>query len=137
MLLELANSVPIPAQYLAIADTGMQLAPGLPLVETQRSFQTDPNPVTVYGVLPHMHTLGQTLRVDVQAGGGSTCLVNVDRWNFHWQNAWWYSEPKSFNRVDTATIRCGYDTSQRSEVVTWGEGTMDEMCLSYLYVSSP
>jgi hypothetical protein len=115
----------------------MELAPGQSLVETEGTFDGEMQPVTVYGVLPHMHTLGRTLRVDATVGSESTCLVSVDRWDFHWQNAWWYSEPKHFASVDSATIRCGYDTSERSETVTWGEGTMDEMCLSYVYISAP
>ncbi|HVJ16470.1 MAG TPA: hypothetical protein VM686_13610 [Polyangiaceae bacterium] len=137
VLLELQSSVATLAKYQPVADTKMQLAPGLPMVETQSTFETDPFPVTVYGVMPHMHTLGRTLRVDVDADNTSTCLVSVDRWSFHWQNAWWYTTPLSFRRVDAASIRCGFDTSTRDETVTWGEGTMDEMCLSYLYISSP
>jgi hypothetical protein len=124
------------AAYIAIADTEMQLAPGRSYVETQASFALDPTqPFTVHGALPHMHTLGRTLEVDVREFGLDECLVLVDRWNFHWQNAWWYDEPKRFGGASSATIRCGYDTSSRTEVVRWGEGTMDEMCVSYFYVT--
>jgi hypothetical protein len=39
--------------------------------------------------------------------------------------------------VDALSLRCGYDTRSRTDTVTWGEGTSDEMCLAYLYVTSP
>jgi hypothetical protein len=136
VLLDLESSVDKPARYFAVADTEMRLEPGQALVETSSTMVSDEGAFTVYGALPHMHTLGRTLRVEVKAGSVNQCLVNVDRWNFHWQNAWWYTEPLHFASMDSATIRCGFDTTSRSEMVTWGEGTMDEMCLAYLYVSA-
>ncbi len=36
---------------------------------------------------------------------------------------------------DTVRISCHYDTSNDSVPVTWGEGSADEMCIAYLYVS--
>jgi hypothetical protein len=95
-----------------------------------------PAPLTIHGVLPHMHELGRTLHMELESGK-STCLVDVDRWNFHWQNTWWYDTPLVFPRVDALSIRCGYYTRSRTETVTWGEGTADEMCLAYLYITSP
>jgi hypothetical protein len=75
------------------------------------------------------------LEATVPALGASTCLVNVDRWNFNWQNAWWYTTPIVGNGVTSFTLSCGYDTRERTMPVTWGEGTMDEMCIVYLYVT--
>jgi hypothetical protein len=34
------------------------------------------------------------------------------------------------------SIRCGYDTTSRTDVVTWGESTSDEMCIDYLYITT-
>jgi len=83
-----------------------------------------------------MHTLGRTLRVDLENNGATQCLVNVDRWDFHWQNAWWYKQPLTIDQPQSISIRCGFDTREKSEVVTWGESTSDEMCISYLYVTT-
>ena len=117
--LKTVSSGVTPAKYLGLADLDMKLEPGKASAETSTDIDSGSRPFTVYGVLPHMHTLGRTLRVDVDADGQSSCLVNVDRWDFHWQNAWWYDTPKSFSSVQSATIRCGYDTTSRSEMVTW------------------
>jgi hypothetical protein len=81
-----------------------------------------------------MHTLGRTMRVDVSNAAGPTCLVDVDRWDFHWQNLWWYAQPIHVVGPQSISIRCGYDTRVRTDPVTWGEGTADEMCVSYFYL---
>ena len=134
--LAFATKPVITAQYWPIVDTDLKLPPGKQLVESMATSTLDPGQFTVYGAMPHMHTLGRTLQVNVEADGASTCLVNVDRWDFHWQNAWWYQEPLVIDKPSSASIRCGYDTRERTDTVTWGENTSDEMCISYLYVTN-
>jgi hypothetical protein len=82
-----------------------------------------------------MHTLGRTLRVEAQ-GKDETCLVEVDRWDFHWQNAWWYEKPLELEDVTALDITCGFDTTSRTDEVRWGDSTSDEMCISYFYVTT-
>jgi len=135
--LALADEVPFPASYQPIADLDMILDPGMELATTTTTVATFGQSAVVHGVMPHMHTLGRELRVTTNADDAEHCLVSVDRWDFHSQNAWWYSEPLSFDSVDSVSITCGYDTRSRTEPVTWGEGTEDEMCLTYLYVTQP
>lgn len=135
--LALRAEVPSPAIYQPIADLDMVLQPGLELATTSRTFSALGQSYVVHGVMPHMHTLGRELRVTTTADGGEHCLVSVDRWDFHSQGAWWYSEPLSFDAIDSVSITCGFDTTTRSEPVTWGEGTQDEMCLTYLYLTAP
>ncbi|MBL8602366.1 MAG: hypothetical protein JNK72_10630 [Myxococcales bacterium] len=91
--------------------------------------------VFVYGVAPHMHTLGRTLRVDVLRNDERHCLVDVPRWDFHWQQIAFYDQPFTVRRGDRVSIRCSYDTTSRSAVTRWGEGTQDEMCLNYFYIT--
>jgi hypothetical protein len=132
-----ADKPVIPAAYLPVANLGMRLTPGMERVEASETIELGVNAYfKVHGALPHMHTLGRTLRVEARSGDESTCLVDVDRWNFHWQNAWWYEQPLDLQQVDAVSISCGFDTRGRSEVVTWGESTSDEMCLSYFYVTT-
>ncbi len=133
--LELAPSVARRGGYVPIADVRMRVAPRMEHVETEASFPARGVSALVYGVLPHMHTLGRTLTVTADTADGEQCLVHVDRWNFAWQGAWWYETPLTLREIDSITIRCGYDTRERTDMVTWGEGTMDEMCLNYLYVA--
>jgi hypothetical protein len=132
-----ASSVKRAATYLAAADTKMNVAAGQAEGTTMRTVSGTNEPLLIWGVLPHMHTLGRKLRVDAATASGTTCLVNVDRWDFHWQNVWWYESPISLDVFKSATISCSYDTRGRDKPVTWGEGTNDEMCLSYFYASAP
>jgi hypothetical protein len=134
--LRFATEPVITAEYLAVANTEMRLAPGRELVTSRASGDFEQASLKVHGAMPHMHTLGRTLRVDAQADGESRCLVDVDRWDFHWQNAWWYDVPLELENLSSVSIECGFDTRSRSETVTWGERTADEMCLSYFYVTT-
>ena len=136
--LRLSDSVERPGYYAPMANSNLVLPPGEADAEASRRVTLEvPAPLTIYGVLPHMHELGRTMHMELESGGSSTCLVDVDRWNFHWQNSWWYDTPLSFPGVDALSLSCGYDTRSRTETVTYGEGTSDEMCLAYLYVTSP
>jgi hypothetical protein len=135
--LQTEPTVARPGSYTPIADLDLMVAPGLSEVVSTRTFTLD-QPVragVVHGVAPHMHTLGRTLRLDAHVGSRDLCLVNVNHWHFHWQNSWWYDTPIDGAGTTGFTLSCGYDTSERTEPVTWGEGTMDEMCLVYLYVT--
>jgi hypothetical protein len=134
--LAFASEPPISARYLPVADFDLSLAPGRANVESMANSELENVDFKIYGAMPHMHTLGRTMRVDVQADGFSKCLVDVDRWDFHWQNAWWYDEPLKIEKPRSMSIRCGFDTREKSEVVSWGENTSDEMCISYFYVTS-
>lgn len=134
--LEFASEPPIRGVYVAASNTDLRLPPGKEHVESTATAQLAPGPFKVYGVMPHMHTLGRTMRVDVENDGATECLVDVDRWDFHWQNAWWYTKPLTIDKPQSMSIRCGFDTREKTNVVTWGESTSDEMCISYLYVTT-
>jgi hypothetical protein len=124
-----------PAVFAAMADLDLRLPPGLASVEATATIAQDPTAsYTVYGAAPHMHTLGRTMRVDVSNDAGPACLVDVDRWDFHWQNVWWYTQPIHVVGARSISIRCDYDTTTRTDTVSWGAGTADEMCISYFYL---
>jgi hypothetical protein len=90
----------------------------------------------VWGVFPHMHKLGRTLRAEVDHAGQPQCLTDVPRWDFNWQQGYFYEDgPKIAGGGDMLRISCTYDTTSMGQPVTWGEGTDDEMCLAFLYVS--
>lgn len=133
---ELAPSVDNPAGLYAVVNTDINLPPGMNPVETTRTFDnTSPVPMVVHGVFPHLHTLGRTLRLDLENGDASTCLVNVPDWNFHWQQFYMYTQPIVVQPGGQVRIDCTYDTRGQTAPVQWGEGTGDEMCAAGLYVT--
>lgn len=85
----------------------------------------------VRGVFPHMHLRGRTLRLEVlrASDGTSECAVDVPRWDFDWQQVYFYEDALYVDPDDTLRLTCSYDTSGDAAEVRWGEGTEDEMCL--------
>jgi len=125
------------ARYLGAADADFQLPPHREKVESSSTANfDDPIQLTVYGVFPHMHYQGRTMRVEAQAMGESRCLMNVDRWDFHWQNAWWYDEPLELDDVRSLSIKCGFNTEDRNNTITWGDASSDEMCIGLFYATT-
>lgn len=126
-----------------IVDTDMAIPAGQ--TEAKFGFQQPlaglPEDLQVHGVFPHMHQLGTTLRFDLRALGdednseGAFCMADVPRWDFNWQQLFLYEDPIVVTPADVLTVECTYDTSSRSDTVFWGEGTQDEMCLVFVYVT--
>ena len=135
--LTLEKKVDKQAQIVKVGTNDINLPPGMADVAAtgQMKIPDGTGQFHVWGVGPHMHQRGRTLRVDYEQGGQKTCIVDVQNWNFHWQGLALYSQPLAGSGGGTLSIRCGYDTTQETMPVTAGEGTSDEMCLNFLYVT--
>ena len=79
--------------------------------------------------------LGRELRVHISNGSEDQCLIDIPRWDFNWQLAYWFTEPIQLTPSHDATITCVYNTMSRDETVYWGDGTLDEMCLNFVFVT--
>jgi mono/diheme cytochrome c family protein len=97
--------------------------------------------VQVYGVVPHMHTLGTGIKVWYSKGGEDHCLIDIPDWDFNWQGFYFYKEPVEVPLNAKIRMECRYDNSagnqpdgQTPRDVEWGEGTYDEMCLNYFII---
>ncbi len=87
----------------------------------------------VYGVYPHMHERGTSMRMDI-VGEAPSCAVDVPRWDFHWQRMYFYGSPVRVGPQDTLHVTCTFDTRGATEPVTPGWGTQNEMCLMGMFV---
>jgi hypothetical protein len=125
------------ARILPLSDpAALRLPPRSPDA-TATASASSPADGRVWGVFPHMHTMARLMRASVaRASGGEQCLIDVDRWDFMWQTGYFYEQPIDVLRGETLTVTCTYDTRAATDVVTWGEGTGDEMCLLYFYVTA-
>lgn len=135
--LEIAPSA-TPAYIVPIADPSFSLPPRMRSVSSSNEYSLSALPITVraYGTFPHMHTRGTELTVErIDGDGAMSCMTDVPRWDFNWQLAYWYETPISITPEDTIRITCTWNTMTSDETITWGEGTQDEMCLNYFYVS--
>src|SRR5947209_2275290 len=91
-----------------------------------------------------MHTRGTMITTSLN---GSP-LVELPRWDFHWQQTYQFQTPVTMTAADIITVNCHYDNTQANQPVingqqlpvrdvTWGENTTDEMCLSFIQVAVP
>ncbi|MCA9488331.1 MAG: monooxygenase [Myxococcales bacterium] len=132
--LALEDTVETEAEVVMFYDLSMSLAPGeadLPYsfaMDTQ-GLVGEPVPLTVWGVFPHMHERGRSIRLDDTRDGATTCLADVPRWDFNWQRSYFYREPIQLEPTDELRVSCRYDTSGDTEPVPFGESTEDEMCV--------
>jgi hypothetical protein len=108
-------------------------------------------PITIASSAHHMHTLGYAIRSWItRSDATEECLLDVPAWDFQWQMQYFFPEG-SFAVVqpgDSITLECRYNNSAANQPVVdgvqieprdvrWGEGTFDEMCLTYLGVVAP
>ena len=137
--LMIESTVPNPSFLYLLAATSLYLPPGKAEAHTIEQYQL-PNYLgqyNVWGVFPHMHTLGKRLRVELDHAGQNQCVTDVPRWDFNWQQGYFYDHrPLVVGGGDMLRIECVHDTTSRGTPTTWGEGTDDEMCLAFIYVSA-
>lgn len=92
-----------------------------------------PLPLEILGVAPHMHLRGRTIAVEaVRDDELSQCLLDVPRWDFRHQEAYWLGAGV---RASKAAVTCTWDNRKTRRELRWGEGTEDEMCLAFLYAT--
>jgi hypothetical protein len=92
----------------------------------------------LYGVMPHMHGMGQTYEMTInQNGVDDQCAAQIDHWNFHWQRMYFYQKPYPITPDTQIAVDCEYDTSGAKEPVRPGWGTSNEMCLATLFMTVP
>jgi hypothetical protein len=82
-----------------------------------------------------MHALGKSGELSVHRPDGDTCLLSIPEWQFRWQMGYDLKEPVPlFLGEDKLYLRCTWDNSQNDHDVNWGERTVDEMCIGFLYL---
>ncbi len=103
-------------------------------------------PTTIHVATGHMHLLGASIRLELNPGTSrSRVLLDIPRWDFHWQNAYTLAESVRAQPGDVVRVTCRHDVRKRKSdhhgapktprYVLWGEGTTDEMCLGILQVT--
>lgn len=125
-----------PAVITPLAQTQFSIPPMSTGYKAQKSL-TVPTALTLWGVAPHMHTLGRHARIEASpAVDGSSCLIDIPNWNFQWQQLYFYSSPTGIKipAGTKITYSCSWDNPGPSPI-TWGEATTDEMCITYFYVT--
>ncbi len=110
------------------------------IVGSQKAFK-------VYSATLHQHLLGSRSKIEIlHDNAPNECLLDIPRWDFHWQRSYGFKTPKVFRPGDRLNVECHWDNSAEAQPVidgmkrpphdvNWGEGTASEMCLGVLYIT--
>ncbi len=118
---------PIVDSSFSVPPMAMNFTPSYEPVTQANSYGL---PIKVWGLFPHMHTHGKHITVT----GPSGCLIDIPAWDFHWQQQYFFTQPITVNNGESVGLTCTWD-NPTSSPLTWGEGTADEMCLSFMYMT--
>jgi hypothetical protein len=94
----------------------------------------------VHGAVLHMHTRGTwaSLSVERAQTSQSQCLLELPKWDFHWQGMYLFEKPQLVDAKDDLRVECHWDNSAAgAKALNWGEGTDDEMCLGFVLATAP
>jgi hypothetical protein len=96
-------------------------------------------------VSPHMHLLGRDMKVWATLPDGSQRpIIWINDWDLSWQNTYVLKEPMALPAGTKINVLAHFDNSDdnprnphRGHLVdvTWGESTLDEMCIAFLGVT--
>ncbi len=137
-------------EVLPLAHLGLSIAPGDANSVQERLF-TLPMSGEIVSATAHMHLRGTKIRAQFEPKSADpACLLDIPSWDFNWQQA--YALPDDgFVPVQTGDklrVSCTYDNTKENQPVvngqqqeprqiTWGEGTLDEMCMLYVSIRAP
>jgi hypothetical protein len=133
----------VPAGLLLLCDRNASRVTPSPVSRCDRRIE---EPTTILGAAGHMHLLGASIRLELNPGTpGARVLLDIPRWDFHWQNSYTLATPVEAKPGDTVRVTCRHDVMRRHHgtqgvpktprYILWGEGTTDEMCLGLLQVT--
>lgn len=99
-----------------------------------------PYDVKVLSLIPHMHVRGAGARYDViKPDGSRSTLLDVPNYDFNWQLAYDFREPRAIAKGSRVEFTAWYDNSDKNpanpdptKTVRWGLQTYDEMHLGYV-----
>jgi Tfp pilus assembly protein PilF len=95
-----------------------------------------PADVEVHAIQPHAHNLGRRMQAFATLPDGFTrSLIEIDDWDFRWQDVYRYANPILLPRGTTISMRFFYDNSAANprnpfnppRRIVWGQNTSDEM----------
>ncbi len=129
------------------ADMLHYLCGGIKAGPVQSCSRTIMKPETVRGVAGHMHLLGKSIKIEVNAGTPQArTLLDISLWDFDNQGSR-PIKPVALKPLDTVKVTCRHSQDLRDQLpafegqpdkyVVWAEGTTDEMCLALLLVTRP
>ncbi len=123
------------AYLLPLVNSGFVIPPNSMEYSSTKSFPNSVGyPIKIWGLLPHMHTKGQRITMTMTGSGTDTCLVDIPKWDFHWQLQYFRPAPYMMSKTESVRMSCTW-ANPTGNTITWGESTSDEMCFAYVYAT--
>jgi hypothetical protein len=106
---------------------------------------TVPQDVSVFGIAPHMHLIGKSIKVyGVKTNSDTIPLINIPKWDFKWQGMYYFKKIEKIPANATLWSSAFYDNTTSNldnpnnppQLITAGENTDDEMMLTYFAYTS-
>jgi hypothetical protein len=119
----------------ALSNDKIDIPPGKRDYEVRAS-QTLNAESTLFGVFPHLHLIGRSVRAEATLPDKRKIpLISITNWDFNWQYYYQYAEPVRLPAGTQIDVRWTYDNSASNPAnpsnpprrVTYGEQTTDEM----------
>jgi len=127
----------------SVANLRFAIPPGDPNYQVDAQLRV-PTDVQLLSFLPHMHVRAKAAKYELTAGGKTTALLDVPRYDFNWQLNYVLQFPISVKAGDTLKFTAWYDNSDKNpanpdptKTVRWGSQTFDEMHLGYIEYITP
>jgi hypothetical protein len=116
-------------------------------VKSERVGITIDKPFALHSVYMHQHVLGRFNSLElIRENGTEVTLIDIRNWDFDWQDEYTFENEVIVQPGDQFRLTCNWDNSAANQqfvngeqilprYVEFGEGTFDEMCVSYFYVT--
>jgi len=97
---------------------------------------TVPEDISILGITPHMHLLGQDWEVYLEnTAGDNINLIRIPDWDFNWQGGYFFDRLIVAEKGSRVHAIASYDNTAENpnnpsdppRTVSWGENTTDEM----------
>lgn len=123
-----------PVLLAPLGSYSFSIPAGDPSYTHEDDFENTYVPLKVFGMFPHMHTLGTSFDARiVHEDGSETCLV-TGTYDFDNQMTYQFVEPPVLQLGDRVEYSCTWDNSEGTTDVGWGERTDEEMCYFFSLV---
>jgi len=111
----------------------------------ERAYAPIPVDAQVLGLMAHMHYRGKSFRYElVTKEGERRLLLDLPRYDFNWQLAYWFKEPLTVRSGSRIEVTAVFDNSADNKAnpdpkkdVRWGTQSDDEMLIGYVFYYVP
>jgi hypothetical protein len=116
------------AEVVYVSNFTLAVPPGDSVQQARCTLNADS---TVFGVFPHMHRLGASIRGVATTDGGDVVLVDLP-YSFETQLNYRTDDLVQLAAGDIVNAECGY-ANDTGETVEFGDSSDDEMCVLGVY----